>query len=262
MATVSLMWREHIVSDMEIPDFVRADLLQLDIALNDEALQRLGRYLQLLLEANRRFNLTAVREPEAAWRRHIIDSLTVLPGLEPLAPGAGVIDVGSGGGLPGIPLAIARPELSMTLLEATGKKAKFLQSCITDVPLANVQVVNARAEQAGQDEAHRERYDAVVCRAVGPMRELLEYTLPLARLGGVLLAMKGPSVEGELADAGDALDILGAGEIEVYGAYPDEFGQDTVIVQVGKDRPTPAKYPRAAGLPRQMPLGGKGKARS
>jgi 16S rRNA (guanine527-N7)-methyltransferase len=238
----------------DIPAFVRDDLARLGIALPDEALPTLAKYLALLLGANEQFNLTAIREPEAAWRRHVIDSLTILPGLDQLPAGASVIDVGSGGGLPGIPLAVARPDLTVTLLESTGKKATFLRRCVAETPLPNVKVVQERAEIAGQDRAHRQAYSAVVCRAIGPMREVLEYTLPLAKLGGVVLAMKGPKAEAELDEAADALDTLGAGEIQVFDAYPEGFDQNTVGVSVTKERPTPKAYPRRPGVPRQSPL--------
>jgi 16S rRNA (guanine527-N7)-methyltransferase len=106
----------------------------------------------------------------------------------------------------------------------------------------------------GKDKAHREQYNVAVCRAMGPMTEVLECTLPLIQVGGVLLAMKGPKAEEELRDAGDAIMILGGGELEVYGAYPDSFGQNTVIVSLQKQEPTPREYPRAPGLARQSPL--------
>lgn len=237
-----------------IPSFVHDDLAKLELSLPQPLLERLALYLGLLLEANEQFNLTAIREPKAAWRRHIIDSLTVLPGLDHLGQGATVIDVGSGGGLPGIPMAIARPDLSVTLLEATGKKAQFLRRCAAELPLPNVKVIQERAEIVGQDKTHRQSYDAAVCRAIGPLREILEYTLPLVRLGGVLLAMKGPKAQQELADAADALDVLGGGELQVYDAYPEGFEQNTVILSIAKERPTPKMYPRRPGVPRQEPL--------
>lgn len=240
---------------MSIPDFVQTDLQALGMEVPAELLERLARYLTMLLEANRQFNLTAIREPDAAWRRHIIDSLTILPGLEELAEGGTVIDVGSGGGLPGIPIAICRPDLQVTLLEATGKKVRFLRSCIDELPLPNTRVLQGRAETLGQDSTHRQRYDVAVCRAVGPMAELLEYTLPLVKVGGWLLAMKGPSVEEELAVASDALDVLGGGALHVFDAYPPEFEYRTVVVRVSKERPTPRSYPRLPGMPRQAPIG-------
>ncbi len=183
---------------LPIPDFVRPDLERQEIKVDEPALATLAQYLALLLDANKQFNLTAIREPDAAWRRHIIDSLTVLPGIDAYPPDSTLIDVGSGGGLPGIPLAIARPNLRVTLMEATGKKARFLETCIAQLALPHTRVIAERAEVVGQDSAHRQHCDLAVCRAIGPIGELLEYTLPLLRVGGRLLAMKGPKAEQEL----------------------------------------------------------------
>lgn len=239
-----------------IPDFVAPELSQLGLTVCNETVRQLADYLDALLTANQRINLTGIREPEQAWRRHIIDSLTLLPGLEPLADGAAVIDVGSGGGLPGMPLAIARPDLRFSLLEATGKKAGFLRQTAESLGLAHVRVQHNRAETLGQDAAHRQQYDAAVCRAVGPMAELLEYTLPLIRVEGFLLAMKGPTLEAELAAASDALAELGAGDIAVFEAYPQSFNIHTLIVHIQKARPTPRTYPRPPGTPRHDPISG------
>lgn len=236
-----------------IPEFVRTDLDRLEIALGEEVLAALGRFLDLLLEANRRFNLTSIRDRGEAWRRHIINSLTLLPFLEDLPSGARLIDVGTGGGLPGIPIALARPDLDLVLLEATGKKAVFCRQCAAELSL-DLEVIHDRAERIGHDRAHREHYAAAVSRAIGPMREQLEYTLPLLRVGGRLLAMKGPKAREELEQAADALDILGAGELNVYDAYPPQFGQGSVVVAVTKRARTPGTFPRAPGTPRKSPL--------
>jgi 16S rRNA (guanine527-N7)-methyltransferase len=237
-----------------IPDFVAPALEAINATLPEDCLARQGEYLDLLLEHNKQFNLTGIRDRDEAWRRHIIDSLTLLPGLLDLTAQSRVIDVGSGGGLPGIPLAIARPDVPFTLLEGTGKKAKFLQLVVDTMKLPNVKVIHGRAEEAGQEPAMRHQFTMVVCRAVGPMREILEYTLPFLVLGGRLLAMKGPTVEQELESAADAMEILGGGELEVIDAYPEGFDQNTVIVSLVKERPTPAEYPRRAGVPRNTPL--------
>ncbi|MEM1446552.1 MAG: 16S rRNA (guanine(527)-N(7))-methyltransferase RsmG [Planctomycetota bacterium] len=239
---------------MPIPDFVHEDLNRLEVSLDAVTLERLDDFLTLLLEANQRMNLTAIREVDAAWSRMIVDSLTALPGLDNLPDSAAVIDVGTGGGLPGIPLAIAKPELPFTLLEATGKKCAFLQGVIDALDLTQVRVHNARAEDAGHDAGHRQRYDVAICRAVGPMPVLLELSLPLVKVGGRLLAMKGPRVEEELDASGDALVTLGAGEVAVIDAYPETFENDLVIVSVVKDSATPRAYPRASGLPKKQPL--------
>jgi len=236
------------------PDDIRAAADQLDVALRDEQWQQLARYLNLLLEHNQRFNLTGIRDPHQAWHRHVIDSLTLLPGLNDLDDHAAVVDVGTGGGLPGIPLAIARPDIKMSLLDATAKKLRFLELVIEDLALQRCSVIEGRAETIGQDSRFRERFDLAVSRAVGPMAQLLEYVLPLVRVGGWALAMKGPSVEEELKGAGDALMKLGGGDVEVIQAYPEAFDIDTVIVAVAKTQATPKDYPRAPGIPKQSPL--------
>ena len=222
----------------------------LGLSLSDEERQRLGAYLALLLETNKQFNLTAIKEPAAAWMRHILDSLSLLPFLHSASR---VIDVGSGGGLPGLPLAICCPDTEFVLLEATGKKAKFLQNAASSLGLTNVKVVNDRAEVVGKQGAHRQRYDIAIARAVGPMRVLLEYTLPLVRIDGHVLAMKGRRMEEELNDAGDALMLLGGGEVQVYESLPG-LEDDALIVEVVKDRATPRDYPRRPGEPKSHPL--------
>ncbi|MEX0885599.1 MAG: 16S rRNA (guanine(527)-N(7))-methyltransferase RsmG [Phycisphaeraceae bacterium] len=242
------------MADPRIPQFVSASLERLDIALADAQLTLLADYVDRLLEANQRMNLTAAREPDAAWQRLILDSLTLVAGLESDPAGVQLIDVGTGGGIPGIPLAIARPDIRVTLLDATGKKVRFLQECIDALPLANVRAIQARAEEAGQDPAHREHYDLAVCRAVGTVAEVLEYTLSLVGVRGRVLAMKASQAERELRDATDALAILGGGEVQVVEAYPPDFEQELVVISVLKERPTPPDYPRRPGMAKQSPL--------
>ncbi len=248
---------------MPIPDAAREALQRLELELPEAALETLDAYLHRLLEVNQRMNLTAVRDHDAAWLRLIVDALTALPGLPPVAGdpedpnpegSRAVIDVGSGGGLPGIPLAIARPDLPITLLEATGKKARFLEETVAALGLENVKVLNARAETAGRDPVHRERYGLAISRAVGPMPVILELTLPLVEVGGRSLCMKGPRAEQELQDSGEALHRLGAGEVAVFDAYPEGSGNELVMVSVVKQGPTPKKYPRTPGMPKAEPL--------
>ena len=241
-------------SSRSVPNFVTDALARLDVRVDEKARAQLARFLDLLLEANQRVNLTGIRDPDQAWLRHIIDSLTLLPFIEALPADAQVIDVGSGGGLPGVPIAITRGDLRVAMLEATGKKADCLKQFVLALGLSNTTVLNGRAEQFGQNRAHRQRYDVVVCRAIGPMRELLEYTLAFARVGGAVLAMKGPSVVDELAGAGDALALLGAGEVQVYDAYPEDFDNQSVIVRIEKETSTSKQYPRVPGLAHKSPL--------
>jgi 16S rRNA (guanine527-N7)-methyltransferase len=210
--------------------------------------ERLGRYLSLLLETNKVHNLTAVTDPEQAWARHILDSLTLIALLAELPEGAAVIDVGSGGGLPGVPLAITMPGLRFTLLEATGKKAEFLRQAAGELGLSNARVVNERAERAGQSPEHRERYDAAVARAVGPLSVIAELTVPLIKIGGRCLLIKGQKAEEELAAAKKALHMLHATHA---GTVDTPTGR---IVVLEKGRKTPAAYPRRDGEPKREPL--------
>ncbi len=242
------------MDEQSVPEFVGQGLQSLGLTCDDELVSRLGAYLDLLLTENQKFNLTAVRDRAQAWRRLILDSLTLVPELAQLPAGGSLIDVGSGGGVPGIPIAIAVPSLRVTLLEARGKKAKFLKHCATQLGLSTVRVVHQRAETVGQDGQHRQRYDVAVCRGVGPMRRILEYTLPLVRVGGRVMTIKGSTVEQELDEAGDAMTLLGAGQVQVMDAYLSADEQDAVIVSVEKDRVTPKAYPRGLGIPQQSPL--------
>jgi 16S rRNA (guanine527-N7)-methyltransferase len=218
----------------------------------------------MLLRGNERANLTAAAEAGPAWTRHILDSLTLIPVLSELSEGARVIDVGSGGGLPGIPLAICVPGLRFTLLEATGKKVEFMRQAAAALGLSHVEVVQARAEAAGHDRGertgtgrvggHRERYDAVLARAVGPLNVLAELTIPFARPpagetpGGVIALIKGQKADEELAAAARALKVLRA---EHEATMDTPTGRVVVLTKVG---PTPRDYPRRDGEPARAPL--------
>lgn len=232
-----------------MPVTVESALAAQGIVLDPGDGERLRRYLELLLEANERFNLTAVRDPTEAWTRHVQDSLSLVPFLAS-SEARTVMDVGSGGGLPGVPLAIVLPGVAFTLLETTGKKAAFLREAATALGLANVTVLQARAEEAGQNHhTYRERFDAVVSRAVGPLAVLLELTVPFAREGGHVLAIKGERAAVEVEESKQALHLLHAHAVDLV-----RTPTGTVVV-VEKVRKTPRSYPRLPGEPKRRPLG-------
>jgi 16S rRNA (guanine527-N7)-methyltransferase len=245
---------------LQPPDQFLRSAADLRIEFEPGDLNKLGLFLALLLEANTRFNLTAIKDPQEAWTRHILDSLTLVPYIvswsqqEEQESGAAirpvrVIDIGSGGGLPGIPLAIVMPQIQFTLLEATGKKARFLQETADALQLRNISVVNERAELAGQDHhEHREQYDIAIARAVGKLSVLLEITVPFVKVGGHMLAMKGQKAPEEIAEAKQALHMLHA---QVIDTTTTPTG---VIVTIEKTRKTPRVYPRSPGEPKRAPL--------
>lgn len=222
------------------------------LELEPAEIEKFGRYLGILLAANEQMNLTAITDPAEMWMRHIFDSLTLLPMLAELEEGSKVADVGSGAGLPGIPLAIASPSMMFDLIEATGKKAAFIQAAADALKLENVNVLNERAEDLGRDwnrgQGHRERYDAAVARAVGRLSIIAELCVPLVRVGGLVLLHKGAKADEELAEAAGALDKLKAAHA---GTIETPTGR---IVAIEKLEQTPRLYPRPAGEPARNPL--------
>ena len=180
-------------------------------------------------------------------------SLTVLAAA-PLPTGAHVMDVGTGAGFPGLPLAIVRPDLRVTLMEATGKKLSFCEHVAERLNLESVWFVHARAEEAGHDPALRERGDCVVARAVARLPVLLEYLLPLTRVGGLAIAMKGRTATDEARDSVRALKLLGGKLREVREFALPGLEEPHYLVIVEKTAPTPAGFPRRPGLPAQRPL--------
>ncbi len=211
-------------------------------------------YYQELVEWNSRFNLTAITDFEGVQIRHFLDSLSCLLALPPGNQPLSLIDVGTGAGFPGLPLKIVRPAWRLTLLEATGKKTRFLHHLIERLELSGVTVVNERAEEAGHDPAHRERYDWVLARAVAEMPTLVEYLLPLCQVGGRCLAQKGEKAAAEVGRAEQALNVLGG---RLNRLIPVELpGLATMrhLVIVDKIAPTPDKYPRRPGMPAKRPL--------
>ena len=213
------------------------------------------RFVALLLAANRLQNLTRVTDPDEIARLHLLDSLAALPIIDAAAPRS-VVDLGSGGGLPAIPLAIARPEMRWILVESVGRKAAALAGFADALGLGNVAVVAERAETLGRDPHHREQYEMVTARACAPLPVLAELALPLAAIGGTLLAWKGPLTEQdeEVRRGRVAIGQVGGGPPRVVATELPALGGHSFVTVV-KERPTAPRFPRRPGDPGRRPLG-------
>jgi 16S rRNA (guanine527-N7)-methyltransferase len=208
-------------------------------------------YAAELQQWNRRTNLTSKSDMQSIVVRHLLDSLrcALAWGSAP----ATLVDVGSGAGFPGLPLKLLHPALHLTLIEATGKKAAFLEHICRTLHLEGVTIVTQRAEATGHDPQQRERHDVATARAVAVLRVLAEYCLPLVRVGGRVLLPKGATIAQELAEAQHALQVLGGTVAAVEPVALPGLEPRTLVV-IAKTHPTPPRYPRAVGVPTRRPL--------
>jgi 16S rRNA (guanine527-N7)-methyltransferase len=227
---------------------------RLAAALPTSALSGLEHYVRLLLAANDRLNLTRILEPESVGILHLLDALVALPYIDELAP-AQAVDLGSGGGVPALPLAIARPGVHWTLVESVRRKASVLRDFTAELSLANVTILPERAEAVGRDPRHRGQFDLATARACASLPVLVELALPLLVVGATLLAWKGPlRPEDPEARHGQAVaSLLGGGTLTILPAGPRALGGRT-LVRISKDGPTPERYPRRPGEPTRRPL--------
>lgn len=217
--------------------------------IDDAAIVRLEKYLELLIEWNRQMDLTSVPDEEMA-ERHFVDSLLPLT-IENLFPeNSTLIDVGTGAGFPGLVLAAVRPDMQVTLLEAQQKRCTFLKAVCDALQLKNVTIIHERAETLGRNDAHREMYTRAVARAVAPMNVLCEYLLPFVQPGGMAVCWKGPQVEQEKPDGNAAARKLGGGDILIMAVQQGGH----VVACVEKTEKTLPQYPRKNGIPTKRPL--------
>ncbi|TFU14246.1 16S rRNA (guanine(527)-N(7))-methyltransferase RsmG [Thermus tengchongensis] len=216
-------------------------------------LSAFSRFYDLLMEANRRTNLTALRTEEEVVVKHFLDSLTLL--TLPLFQGSWrVLDLGTGAGFPGLPLKIVRPELEITLLDATKKKVAFVAEAVEALGLKGAYPLWGRAEELAHRPEYREAYGRVVARAVAPLCVLAELGLPFVALGGYMVAQKGPRVAEELEALPKALALLGGGSVTLHTLLLPVVQEERNLVVVVKEASTPAKYPRRPGVPEKNPL--------
>lgn len=223
------------------------------LSLTPPQIEQFRIYESLLLEWNERISLTAIRDPREIRIRHFLDSLTCATVTGDLG-GRSLIDIGSGAGFPGLPLKILFPDLRLTLVDSVAKKARFLELVAGELGLRDVIVVAERAEVLGRDTAFREQFDWAAARAVAELRILVEYLLPLCRVGGAMLAQKGESAAAEARAATRAIEQLGGGAARLLAVQLPGTEQLHHLIVVPKIRPTDGRYPRRAGMPVKRPL--------
>ena len=226
---------------------------QLNLVVNVEQIAKLVMFDEFLLSYNERMNLTRIVDPVEVAVKHFADSLTVLSHTN-IRPNSSVVDVGAGAGFPGIPLAIVRTDLRVTLIDSLRKRTVYLAELVDYLKLMNVNIVWARAENIGHDVGFRERYDVAVARAVAPLNVLSELCLPLIKVGGSFIAYKGPRSDEETRNAATAFHLLGGRLDSIISVILPILDDPRSLVHVVKKYATPRLYPRKAGIPERQPL--------
>jgi 16S rRNA (guanine527-N7)-methyltransferase len=228
---------------------------KLGLHLTPTQLEQFETYYKEMVDWNRRVNLTAITDYEEVQIKHFLDSLTVTLALPPLSKAPlRLIDVGTGAGMPGIPLKILFPDIKLALLDSIAKKAAFLHHIIQKLGLENVEIVVSRAEDAARDTRYREGFDLVLSRATAPLPTLVELTLPFCAIGGSFIALKKGDVGTEISEAATAISRLGGNLRESKRVELEEFTDERRLVIIDKVSPTPPKYPRRPGIPAKRPL--------
>lgn len=227
---------------------------ELEEKYGEERTSMLVKYMDMILEKNQYINLTAVRDRDEALQKHIADSLSC-DFMEEYEAAENVIDIGTGAGFPGVPLAIVSPDKKFTLVDSLNKRLRIIDELTGELGIKNITTVHGRAEDVGKSKEHREQYDICVSRAVAGLDVLCEWCLPLVKKGGYFVAYKGENVSRETEDAANAIKLLGGKIAEIRKVQTEEESiSGHVLVMIKKVKNTPSKYPRQAGQARKNPL--------
>ena len=233
-------------------DILKKYASEINVPLDDNALEQFSVYMQQVLDWNEKINLTSITEREEFITKHFCDSLSVFSAVD-IKKGAKVIDIGTGAGFPGLPMKIARPDIKLTLLDSLNKRIKFLSEVVLSSDLLCSETIHGRAEDYSKLNEYRERYDIAVSRAVANLAALTEYCLPFVKVGGYFISMKGPEYKDELEQSKNAIDILGGAVEDVVSlTLPD--GSTRNIIKIKKVKNTPSKYPRRGVKINKTPL--------
>ena len=237
------------------PEIFAKELEKYNFRLSNKQKNQFATYYSKLIEFNKKVNLTRITDENEVYLKHFFDSITPLLEFPDLFKGTKTLcDVGAGAGFPSLPIKILCPDLSITIVDSLGKRLKFLAELVNELGLNNVTLVHSRAEDAGQNKNLREKFDLVTGRAVARMSVLSEYCLPLAKVDGYLVALKGPKAQDELAEAKHAIEVLGGSVENVKELTLPDTEDDRTLILVKKVKSTPKKYPRQAGTPNKKPL--------
>lgn len=223
----------------------------LDIAIESEKVKLLYQYMMSLIEWNEKINLTAITEPKEIILKHYIDSFTI---NQYIGNDKKVMDLGTGAGFPGIPLKVINDSNKITLVDSLNKRIIFLKEIIDKLDLKNIEAIHGRAEELGRDEKYREQYDVVVSRAVAPMNILLEYMIPMLKVNGICICMKGNNATEEIEKAENALKQLDGEIIKIDEFYLPQSDIKRSIIIVRKILKTNNKFPRKPGIPGKDPI--------
>ena len=224
---------------------------EIQIKFTEEQLQKFYEYMNMLIEWNKKINLTAIIEPKEIILKHFIDSLTILKYVN---DNEKMLDVGTGAGFPGIPIKIMNSNMEITLLDSLNKRINFLNEVINKLKLKNISAIHSRIEDYGKNNKYREKYDIVTSRAVANLATLSEYMLPMLKIKGKSICMKGSDIKEEVKNSKRAIDILGGEIVNIEELVLPKSDNRRNLIIIEKKKNTPLKYPRKAGIPSKEPL--------
>ena len=221
------------------------------LILNEKQINRFYKYMNLLIEWNKKINLTAIVDPKEIIIKHFVDSLSINKYIK---ENSKIIDIGTGAGFPGIPLKIYRDDIQITLVDSLNKRIKFLDEVIKELELQNIETIHGRAEEMGRNSKYREKFDIATSRAVANISTLSEYLIPLTKINGNCVFMKGPDVDEELNSGKNAINVLGGKVLKKEEFYIPKTDIERTVIVVKKIKKTPEKYPRKPGMPSKEPI--------